>query len=184
MDDVLCDKWIDPSDYVTQTSDATTGVHVMFHTMPMVNVMFSQSLICCFGNHRTRNITALSILCGCFPSACQAPDTGGPCDDGEVLCMVMFGVKLSGDYALWWISPLIVQWSLRGHGALFTLTPVIMRLKCDRRSSSGDVTAVVTKFVWSRTSKTILCVYLEIDLAHETRLNHQAFTERILTTFI
>ena len=51
-----------------KTSDATTGVHVMFHTMPMVNVMFSQSLICCFKNHRTRNITGLSILCGCFPS--------------------------------------------------------------------------------------------------------------------
>lgn len=51
-----------------KTSDATTGVHVMFHTVPMVNVMFSQSLICCFKNHRTRNITGLSILCGCFPS--------------------------------------------------------------------------------------------------------------------
>ena len=51
-----------------KTRDATTGVHVMFQTMPMVNVMFSQSLICCFKNHRTRNITALSILCGCFPN--------------------------------------------------------------------------------------------------------------------
>ena len=47
----------------------------------------------------------------------------------------------SGEYLL------IVQWSLRGHPALFTLTPVIMRLKCDRGSNTGDVTAVVTKFV-------------------------------------
>ena len=50
-------------------------------------------------------------------------------------------IKLSGEYLL------IVQWSLRGHPALFTLTPVIMSIKCDRRSSTGDVTAVVTKFV-------------------------------------
>ena len=56
----------------------------------------------------------------------------------------------SGEY----LPSLSSQWSLRGHGALFTLTPVIMRLKCDCRSS-GDVTAVV----WSLSSKTRLCVY-------------------------
>ena len=60
--------WSERSDLWHRTRDATTGVHVMFQTMPMVNVMFSQSLICCFKNHRTRNITALSILCGCFPN--------------------------------------------------------------------------------------------------------------------
>ena len=131
-----------------RTSDATTGVHVMFHTVPMVSVMFSQSLICCFKNHRTRNIRGLSILSGCFPSGWLSSAghrlvMGVRCCAWSCPMSSCPVITPSGEYLL------IVQWSLRGHPALFTLTPVIMRLKCDRRSSTGDVTAVVTKFVWS-----------------------------------
>lgn len=65
----LCTDIFDLSDHVTRPGmPQQVFNHVMFQTMPMVNVMFSQSLICCFKNHRTRNITALSILCGCFPN--------------------------------------------------------------------------------------------------------------------